>query len=250
MMWVDSRVGSGPLAKFLADLGIPIELTHLEYGDMAFLGTGPEGCPTPVGIERKTLSDFISSCRTERLQGHQLPGLVQSYAQVWVVIEGLWRPDLKTGLVLVPKGKKQWGVLDVGGEVSYRELMGRVVTLRSKAGVQVEWTRGKVETGLFLRTLYHWWVTAGWDAHQSHLGFPDLTDHALLVKYDRDNPKHLVKLMAKELHGVGLKKASAVGLHFDSPYAMVQASEKDWTQIDGVGKTMAKRIRKAMGVPE
>ena len=63
---IDDRIGSAELAKYLALLKLPIEMTRLGYGDFAFLGNGEGGVPVPVGIERKTLTDWIhcsSACR-------------------------------------------------------------------------------------------------------------------------------------------------------------------------------------------
>lgn len=246
---VDPRIGSGEFKDVLLDMKLPVEVTPLAFGDMAFLGTGPEGCPVPVGIERKAIKDFINSCRSERLQGHQLPGLHQCYQSVWIVIEGAWKVDWKTGNILVPAGYKKWGPLELGSVVHGSEWFGRIMTLRLKAGVHIEHTDGKLGTARFIKRLYEWWEK-GWDSHGSHLGFPELSDAAMLTSYDRSNPRHLVRLFAKEMKLIGWEKSGNVMAAFKTPLDMAQATVQQWSAIPGIGKILAHRLVKSLqGTP-
>lgn len=249
-LYLDSREPP-EFEGYLTTLGLPLyhdalgKLPTLEYGDMAFLGTGPDGCPTPIGIERKSLSDFINSCRSERLQGHQLPGMALHYQQVWVVVEGFFK--VEDGIVMVPAGYHAWKPLPCGGPtVTFRELFGRVLTLQSKTSVRVQWTDGKKETASWLNQLYRWWEV-GWDQHASHVGFAEVPGAgAAMIKWDRSNPRHIVRLMAKELAGVGWEKAANIAGQFNSASAMVQASQKEWEAVPGIGPVLAKRIVKVL----
>src|SRR6185436_13726160 len=123
MLRVDYRVGSVELVKYLKELGVPVEVANLAFGDMEFLGNGSGG-PVGVGIERKTLGDFVSSVWTGRLHSHQIPGLVSRYHHVWIVLEGMWRPDSSTGILQVPMGKSWIPFVPKGSSkpIMYREL--------------------------------------------------------------------------------------------------------------------------------
>ena len=90
MILIDDRMGSKELLPLFRPYDVTVELSHLEYADIAFFGNGPTG-PELVGIERKTLHDLVNSMRSRRLSGYQLPGLMAAYAWVYIVVEGVWR---------------------------------------------------------------------------------------------------------------------------------------------------------------
>lgn len=249
MLLVDPRVGSGPLLHLFTALHIPTELTKLTFADFAFLGLGEGEVPVPVGIERKTLSDFLQSMYNGRLPGHQLPGMLACYQDVYLVIEGLWRVDVKTGRVLVPYGKKkgkvQWGDLETGKAygVTYSELEGMFITLEQKGGVRLRLTGGQQATARFIASVYRWWTQKDWSQHRSHLRFrSEQADRALLTK------PTLCREWAARLPGVGWTKSEAVANYFGSCAAMVAATEQEWVQIKGIGMPMAKRIVEAIHV--
>lgn len=249
---IDKRVGSGELAKYLAMIHLPVTVVpELPFGDFAFLGNGPEGSLVPIGIERKALKDFVNSFYSGRLAAHQLPGMLQGgtgFLVIYIVLEGLWRVDIQSGLISVPSGKKNqkgkfvWEDLEVAGKgFMYRELEHIMMTLENKGGVIFRRTGNKPETGRFISALYHWWTDKEWEAHRSHLKFKTLdADKALLIK------PTLCRQIAAQLPGVGWVKSGAVAAKFGSVTAMVAATEKDWTEIEGIGKTMAKKIISAL----
>lgn len=249
MITVDPRIGSGELAKFLAMIKLPIEVEPLHYGDFAFLGQGEGGVPVPVGVERKALSDWVSSFYSGRFAGHQLPGLLNCYRVVYVVIEGVWRVDIQTGLVMVPKGqqgkKVQWEPLEAGKSAGllYRDLEEQFLTFENKGGVLFRRTGNKPETCRFINALYHWWTDKGWEDHKSHLRFRTVeADKAILIPLDPANPKHLVRLMCKELKLVGWEKAREIADRFPTMEDALAATPKEWEGIPGIGKLLAGRI--------
>lgn len=79
MIYVDDRAGSCELAHPLQQRGLPAELTRLDFGDVAFVGRGEQDTPVWVGIEFKQLAEFVTSVRSERFQGYQLPGMRETY---------------------------------------------------------------------------------------------------------------------------------------------------------------------------
>lgn len=247
MVYLDDRAGSGALWQPLRSQGLDVQLTRMDYADVAFQGNGPEGCPVQIGIEHKQVGDIVKCMHDGRFAGHQLPGLVANYGVVYLLVEGSYRANPKTGELEVPafRGtKKGWANLRTGQRgVMYRELESFLITLETKAGIKVRRTFNTHESCLFIKTLYNWWTVKAFEQHRSHLAFDEsgLVDQALLVR------PSLLKRVAKELPGIGWKKSAAVAAHFTSVAEMVGARSKEWQEIEGIGKTMADRIVRAVG---
>lgn len=251
---VDDRAGSRELIAYLH--GLPSVLGRLEYGDISFLGWGPEGRPVPVGIEYKTLGDVLKCVTDGRFAGHQLPGLISSYEDVWLLVEGKWRPDMNTG-ILQTLGHHRYQDAHVGDRrFTYRELDSWLMTMAIKGGIRVRTAQDTIEAAQFIRDLYMWWTQdGGWNRHKSHLAFDNsdagdwragrnalgLQDRANLVK------PGLVRRMAKELPGVGWDKSKAVASRFKTVREMAAATRSQWREIDGIGKKLAEEIDKALG---
>lgn len=239
---VDYRVGSVEFVALLKQIGVDVEMAELPFADFAFLGSGSAGEQIPIGIERKTVQDLINSTMKGRLSGHQLPGMLDQersgFKEIWLVVEGIYRPGKPGGVLEVLHGK-EWRPLTYGAKTfMYRELECQLVTLEVKAGVRVRRCGTKDDTAYFLAALYHWWTHASLDEHRSHLRFRTLdADSALLIK------PGLCREWARHLPGVGWEKSMAIEQQFKRvAIDMAQASEAEWAEIAGIGKTMARRI--------
>lgn len=167
MLYVDERTGSKELAKPLTAVGLPVEITHLDFGDVAFLGRGESGTETDIGIELKTLGDCISSLRSGRLAGHQLPGLVKTFQHIWLIIEGYWRHD-EHGQIVTFQGKER-GWRKIPGGMIAGELEKQLLTLEMSGGLHVRFTNARRDTIRFIYHLYRWWTDGDLDSHKSHL---------------------------------------------------------------------------------
>src|SRR3989304_2010126 len=143
MVLVDDRVGSAGLADLLKDA----ILTTLEYGDCAFSGNGPNGI-IKIGVERKAISDLIQSINSGRLSGHQLPGLLETYDRVYLLVEGQWRGNRKDGIVEVFRhGKfKPLGA----SRFTSKRIWGYLTALNASTGITVFVTSDMVETTLVI----------------------------------------------------------------------------------------------------
>lgn len=235
-MIIDYRTGSGDLVQYIpktiATLGT------LQFGDASILGQGPQGRPVPVGAEIKKLSDVLQCIQDGRFAGHQLPGLLNSYEVVYLVVEGIWRSDPNSGILETWKNKG-WTPAVIGREKFMADsLMAWEITMESRAGVRIRHTSSRRETAQFLVTLDRWWQKE-WDSHKSHLAF-DRTPGPL-------EPIHLVKpsvlrRVAKELPGLGWQKTLAVAGKFKTIGEMVNADVSEWQKIEGIGRVMAERI--------
>lgn len=230
MITIDSRKGSAEFIKLIPNSS----LATLEYADFAFFGRGPDAMPWYIGIERKTISDFLGSMATGRFTGHQLPGLLASYNVVYLIIEGLVRYELTNGLTKQRRGSA-WCTIEHGNRrYGANEVLGYQNTLSLKTGVITWRSMSKRETAQHVISLYNWWNKKDYDAHHSHLGKRGTT--VSLTK------QSLLRRIASELPTIGWSKSRAVEDHFSSVQAMVNATVEQWEQIEGIGKTIAKKV--------
>lgn len=236
MIYIDDRVGSKDLLPLMPKNSSV--LTRLEYGDSAFLGLGVDNTPVSIGVERKRLNDLLTSMTSGRLSGHQLPGLLSSYDIVYLIVEGLWRACPRSGILEKPNARG-WGPVQLGSRTFMaKEIWSYLNTLQILAGVYI-WRSGTARaTAQWITNLYHWWNSKPVDAHKSHTA-PHIACAQLVNK-----KLSLVQRVAAELPGVGFGRSKAVANRFGSLLEMVMADEKAWRGIDGIGKTLSKRIVK------
>ena len=242
MIRVDRRAGSAPLFTWLQRADLPAELTLLEFGDLEFIGRGPEGRPVSVGIEVKTLADLLNSLTTGRLMGHQIPGMLSTFEHVYLVVSGFYRVG-SDGCIEIRIGR-DWQPLRLGGRTFlYRDLAGLLSTLEIRCGVHVRETRttSHHDTVAVVAGIYHWWTSKAFEEHRSHLAFHEIPDNQIQL-----TTPPLVVRMAKELPGVGYKRAYAVGKVFPTPTALLAATEQQWRSVEGIGPKLAGQIVQAL----
>jgi len=241
MILVDRRVGSADLHPLLKAAGFPSRITTLKYGDASFFGRGADDLPVPVGIERKRLSDLLSSITSRRLVGHQLPGLVSSYERVYLLVEGVYRPAADGLLEELRRG----GWYPTRCRITYQQMEGFLITLRERSAIRVHRTSSARETALFLGHLFAWWQKP-WSKHSAHLSLPEAAD-------DR-NPADpvllcrptLLRKMAAVLPGVGWRRSLLVAREFQSIAAMLSAPEAAWRGIQGIPPAIGSRVFRAL----
>lgn len=241
MLLLDNRVGSGDLTTYFSAWKVPHQLCRLDYADVAFTGNGPGGMEMSIGIEIKKVRDALNCLSDGRFAGHQLPGLVENYARIWLVIEGAYTVDYSTGLLVHRRGKLMQPVTCGSRQFMYRDLSNWLTTMEVKTPVRVRRTGSRVETARFCADLHSWWTNKEWDQHRSHLAFDEpLPDRALLVR------PNLVRRVGKELPNVGWTKSGMVSRRFKSVEEMVYATKEEWAEIPGIGKGMAEKIYNAL----
>ena len=250
MISVDDRAGSSQLAPLLRRRGVPVELTRLEYGDVAFSGTGPDGSPLNIGCEVKSLGDCLQCIQDSRYAGHQLPGMVANYDQIWLLVIGVFRARARDGVLEYQQqrgqGQGYWKDASHGRRRSFlwHDFQMWINTLICKANVRVAIVDDYQQAALWVSCLYAWW-TRGWDAHGSHIQVYDgmrseLFDRALLAR------PTLTRMVAAQMPSIGKEKSASVAAKFKSVRAMVEASEEDWMSIPGVGRTIAHKVYVAL----
>ncbi len=231
MILVDDRTGSKELYPYLPK---PKILCQLEFADFAYSGNGPNG-QVSIGVERKAIKDFLSSMTSGRLSGHQLIGLKKQYDYIYIILEGIWKPDPKDGRLLTLSGKK-WSPISQGSRrYMAREVWNFAQSLSVMANVMIVHTGSMRGTAQWLGANFAWWQKK-WKAHKSHLQFHDPPVCASLVK------PNLVTKIASQLDGVGWDKARKIGKRFSNLREMMDAGREDWTAIEGIGKKTTEKI--------
>ena len=245
MILIDPRAGSRDLVAPLAAAGVPVEEQYLDFGDLAFMGRGVQGAPLFLGIEHKKLPDLVQSLASDRLL-FQLTGTPEHpggmfgmYDRQYLIIEGEWDHDVNGRIVTASKLRR--AVTPLKGAPPAAVLEQRILTLETRAGLRVRWTRSQKETIRYVSALYRFWTDRDLDEHRSHLAIhaPDF-DRSLVVPHSRQ------RLFAAMLPGVGYHKSEAVAKQFSSlsieDMAALPASE--WMKVEGIGKKLAADIVK------
>lgn len=161
---LDPRSGSGELLPYFKSYDIEVSVTQLDFADIAMFGDGPDGL-VAVGVERKVIGDLVNSMRSDRLTGHQLPGLMENYQFVFLVVEGVFKAGKSGALEVL---RQNWRPLMVGSKpILYREVSNFLLTLMLKCGVMVVRTNNAEETVAWAVGLYKWFEK-GWHQHVSH----------------------------------------------------------------------------------
>ena len=219
MILIDNRVGSADLAAPLKQMGLPVELTHLEYGDLAFEGKGEGGRALDIGIELKRLGDLVGSLRSGRLAGHQLPGLRGCFDHIWLIVEGRWRRNA-AGQIVINRGRP------LPGGMSASELEKHILTLELCGGCHVRYTPTRRDTLHFIAALVRWWQDKSLDRHTTHLAIH--TPASFLPISD-------FRATVSRLPGIGLKASAAVESYFSgSLRRAVNASVEEWAAIQTI----------------
>lgn len=236
MIYIDDRKGSIELAK---QLNMPCEVTRLDFGDACFMGFGPEGQIYRIAIERKRIDDMVSSMDSGRLAGHQLIGLLNEYHEIWLLIEGLWKPDDDGVITWMTGGgwrRMEWGQR----KYLYHEVSNFCASLSAIAGMHVWRTSTLKESGLWIRNLYHWWQKP-WEQHKSLLAYHKAAPPPKKSRARFEYPG-IVERVAKELKTVGWARATELAKKFESVQQLCIASVEDLKQVEGIGPKMAESI--------
>ncbi len=172
MIFVDYRAGSKELIEPLRKLGVPVEKTTLDFGDVMWEGRGEGGTPVLIGIEFKTLRECVQALRTERLQGYQMLGMRETYKFSYLLVEGGLHYNRRGMLVKEPrrgarfmKGRETL----MPGQMSVQELLKRKQVLHLCGGLNPMFTANRSDTLQEIVALYHTWTDVDLDKHKSHI---------------------------------------------------------------------------------
>ena len=209
----------------------------LQYLDFAFWGVGPNRSSISIGIERKRLdahsTDLIDSLITTKRLIQQIRDARQVHRVIYLIGEGRWRPGVD-GLVEIPLGRTWAPVIP---SIAYAHLDKSLSSLEIVEGIIYRRAEGPKETAQIVIDLYNWWQTAP-EEHQTSRVFSDSVP--LVGKMS------LLRRIAKELPDVGFELSERVAQEFSSVQELVNAEERRWLRIKGIGRVMASRIVRAI----
>lgn len=242
MLQVDSRAGSAEFYPIFRGLGLEVELTMMPFGDVAFIGVGPDHEPVTVGVEIKKIDDALACLVSGRLAGHQLPGLIKSYDHVYLMLVGEYRARLRDGIMEQRRdgrgGGSYWAESG-GGQHKWlwRDFESWTLTMAIMGGMRIVKEPTVESAAQYLKVLYNWYQRGD---HKSHLvvysGKELYSDQALLVK------PSLVRRVAAEFPHIGVARSADVALKFKTVLEMAEAPEQRWMDlvVDG-GKRLGER---------
>lgn len=237
MIRVDSRVGSKELVRYFPST-CSYELCQLPSADFAFEGDGPNQSRLQIGIERKTIPDLIQSIQSKRLVGYQIPNLVRDFSRVYLLVEGIWRPNKDSGIIELFNGSS-WNS-PFGSAMMAKDVKAFLYTLQELCNVRLLMCSCPDDSVKTVIGLFNWW-NKPYEEHQSHTSIHmDYIEGTILSR-----PTTLMRVAA-QLPGIGSKKAKAVSKHFSSILEMSVASEQDWMQVEGIGKATAAKLVKVI----
>lgn len=253
MISCDPRAGSKDLLDPLQKRGLPVELKQMEFGDLAFIGNGPNGRPVSIGIEHKTLSDMLSCLATSRFTGHQMPGLRRQYESAWLLVENRWLVDQEGYLMMLRRGgleRLAWGR---GNGMQRRTLQKHLMSIEFCAGIHVRLTETREETLDWIHSLYSWWTGKEFEQHGSDFGWaPPEAWVAEAADSGELKPWSGARQWARLIPGLGAK-FSKVAAEFAKhrPENLGPITEEEWAglQYPGgkrLGPAKAKSIKRWM----
>lgn len=235
-MYLDPRAGSKDYIVPLTTIGVPVTERLLDFGDMEIAGRGPDKRPVLVGVEIKKVGDLLTSIRDGRA-AEQLRGMARSYEVRWLLIEGYMGPDHSGALSLQERGR----FIEARGGFTYQEVAGWLMTMSQTCGVLVKHSASHFESVLWLRALWLWWTAGEWESHRSHLALYEPPMSGLGF----EEPS-LCQRVAATLPGIGITRARAAAEHFKTAHNMIVADQRQWMEVEGVGKATAARVAAAL----
>lgn len=202
---VDSREKNSMVIAELADIGAETELRHLKVADY-LVGE--------VAIERKTISDFVSSMINKRLL-KQLEELSQ-YEQRILVIEGtdekcLYNDDAKTG-------------------VHANAIRGMLLSSMLNFRVPILFTKDARDTASFLKVLANRMEKQGKSA-------------SLKVKKKAYNVSEQQQFILEGFPGIGPNTAKALLSRFKTIKEVVNADGAELEKVKNLGRKKAGIIK-------
>jgi len=172
------------------------------------LDVGDFVCSARLVVERKTRNDFEQSIIDGRLFS-QLPNLVANYERVVVVVEGLSNEE----------------------RVSRNAIFGAYASVIADFGASLMFTRDMQATAEIVFAL------------AKHEQRGKKTPMRIYAKKKTFTASQAARSIVESLPTVGPKLATALLNHFGTVEALARASEREISEVPGVGKKRAKVIK-------
>ncbi len=167
-----------------------------------------------VCIERKTISDFIQSIVDGRLF-QQLKLMKDNFEKPLLIIEGSDHGTLYERL-------------------HPNTIRGALAAISLDMGMPIIWTNDFADT---VGMVY-------WIARREQLQLK--REVPIRIKQKAKTPKEQQEFLVAGLPDISVIRAKSLLKHLKTPLAIFNASEKELQEVDGIGKKIAKNIRKIL----
>lgn len=228
------------MIKALGAEAVPFPLVCVDAG---FFGTGLNNKPLRVGVERKKIGDMAQCILNGRYIHQAQTAHDTGFNVLCLIVEGRVRSNPDDGILEVPV----WGVnpktlrraeiwQPVKPFITYSRFDQFLTELFCLAGILVKRSETVAETALQIKDLYVNFQKSP-DKHNSLHQIYTLAPP--VVQLTRPG---LVRRVAKELDGIGWERSGQVAAQFKSVREMVDANQKQWYAIEGIGKKTAEKV--------
>jgi len=233
-IFIDNRAGSKKLHKLISNSELVSDFDSIGVpGDIYFEGKGPDNAVL-VGVEVKTLSDFIGSVQSGRLfgVGGQIPRMLKYFGpgKIYLLVYGIWRARKDDSIEYwyePPKRKVQrkpyWKKLSFGDSKQTFNMKALIKTLIEcqQLGCHYLQARDINETARAIEYIYSWWSTL-WPMHQlTHTFNLARNSPSLLPKEADDERLMRCARIASQFDGVQFKRGIAIAKFFDSDPVLI-----------------------------
>jgi len=202
-VYVDYREKPNKAVKELIDLGVDISLEKLEVGDYVL--------SSRVGVEFKTISDFVNSLVDGRLL-QQVKDLKRSFSRPFLIVEG--EEDIYSVRKVHPNS-----------------IRGMLSSIAVDFGMPILFSRNYKETASYL------YVTA--KREQDELG-KEFSPHGSKKPMTfKEQQEYIVSA----LPGIGIGLAKPLLKKFKSVKKIINAKQDKLEKVDKIGPKKAKKIR-------
>jgi ERCC4-type nuclease len=200
-VFVDYREKNSMVASELIHLGIEVEFLELKVGDYLV---------NDIAIERKTVSDFISSMINKRLQ-RQLDSL-QQYENKLLLIEGIEEQELYS---------------DNSEGMNANAIRGFLLSILLKHKIPIIFTKNAEDTARFINVL----------ARKKD------TESSLNATRKSFNKKEQLQFIVEGFPGIGPKTAKKLLSHFKTMKNIFNASLEELEKVIGKKADIFKLVR-------
>jgi ERCC4-related helicase len=202
---VDHRESRSPVMRFLSQKDIIVEPQQLDVGDYII--------SSRIGVERKTVDDFLSSLIEGKLFV-QMKNLRTTYSRPLLLVEG-------DGLL-------------TKRNISHNAIFGSFVSIIVDFGIPIITTHTPQETADFLAVMAHREQKEG--------------DKAIAIRGEKTAKtiSEHQQFLVEGLPNISAVLAQRLLQHFGSIRSLANASEDDLCQIQGIGKNIAADILKIL----
>ena len=202
---VDNRESRSPVMRFLTQKDVTVEPQQLDIGDYIL--------SSRIGVERKTVDDFLNSLIDGKLFV-QMKNLRSAYSRPLLIVEG-------EGLL-------------TKRNISHNAIFGSFVSIVVDFGIPIFTTHSAQETADFLTVMAQREQKTG--------------NKAVAIRGEKPAKSiaEQQQFLVEGLPNVSSVLAQRLLQHFGSIRALANASEEDLCQIQGIGRNIASDILKIL----